>query len=240
MAPSNPDQPQQPWTVHRIDLPCEKAGFSTPPFDVHIKFLPTGDGWTLLAHAAAGKPDRLASWLRTHAGIDHVRVPPGIAPKMLRAMATALPSAWAKVASYAKVHHLDLGPDGSASWYVEGPREQVHALVEELGLTAQPNLGSDVRCRPVQGADVVASLSRRQFETLSSAVALGYYDIPHRIDLRELAARAGISLGSVSELLRRAEASVLTQYVDAHRMRTQVAEPDASYPASMIDNLVRP
>ncbi len=229
-------------TVHRIDVPCEKAGFSAPPFEVHIKFLPSplGSGWTLIAHAAAGRPDMLATWLRPHPGIEEVRAAPGIAPKLLRAKATNLPQEWMTVASFVKVHHLDLAPDGSASWFIEGTRDRVLALVQHLEATAlEPNAPTTIRCRPVQGDLGDAPLSRRQFEALSSAVALGYYEIPHRLDLRELASRTGISLGSVSELLRRAEGSVLTHYVDSILMRwpPQAGEESAA-PVLPVDNLL--
>lgn len=207
-------------TAFRIDIPCERTGFSTPPFDVHIKFLPADGAWTLVAHAAAGKPDALARWLRPHIGIDRVRVAPGIAPTVLRARAPALPKEWAAVASLVTVHHLDLGTDGSASWFVDGTRERIQELVHSLGLSPGPGWGArEVRGRPVYDLPSDSPISRRQFEALASAVALGYYEIPHRVDLRAIALLSGISLGSLSELLRRAETAVLTQYVDAHLMK---------------------
>lgn len=221
--------------VHRIDLPCVQTGFSPPPCDVHIKFLPSpNEGWTLLAHAAAGKPDALARWLKPHPAIVDVRVAPGIAPKLLRARATTLPPEWATVASFTKVHHLDLSPDGNAAWFVEGVRDQVWALVRHLEATSKEPLGStEVRCRPVVGSDRGAPITRRQFEALSTAVSLGYYEIPHRLDLRTLAARTGLSLGSVSELLRRAEGAILTHYIDSSLMGwppSDEAEPSAFRP----------
>ena len=207
-------------TAHRLDLPCEATGFTKPPFDVHLKFLPpaTTGPWTLLAHAAAGKPDALALWLTPHPGIDEVVAVPGIASKVLRAKSASLPPAWADVASFVKIHHLDLAADGSASWFIEGTPERLLALLEHL--KAEPRLASvEVRCRPVQDGLREATISRRQFEALATAVSLGYYQIPHHIDLRTLALRTGISLGSVSELLRRAEGTVLTHYVDSVLMR---------------------
>ncbi|MEA3136400.1 MAG: hypothetical protein QOJ26_1075 [Thermoplasmata archaeon] len=231
-------------TVHRIDLPCDQTGFTTPPFDVHLKFLPspaTGEGWTLLAHAAAGKPDILARWLKLHPGIEQVRVAPGIAPKLFRASAAILPPAWATVASFAKVHHLDLSADGSAAWFIEGVRDQVWALVQHLEITTKPPLAAnEVRCRPVQGDGLAAPISRRQFEALSTAVAMGYYEIPHRIDLRTLAARTGVSLGSVSELLRRAEGAILTHYVDSNLMGWPMTEDESLRTFRPIVNMLRP
>lgn len=203
-------------TTHRIDLTCEKTGFSVPPWDVRLKFLPAPDGWTLLAHGAAGRMEGVARWLRPHPGIEEVCVASGIAPKVLRAKARRLPAAWETVAKHAKVHHLGLAPDGHASWFIEGLRHRIWALVELLEATPEPPLAPhEVRCRPVHAGRSDAPISRRQFETLAAAVALGYYEIPHRIDLRTLATKGGVSLGCVSELLRRAEGAVLTHYVDS-------------------------
>ncbi|MHB1262584.1 MAG: helix-turn-helix domain-containing protein [Thermoplasmatota archaeon] len=219
-------------TVHRIDLPCERTGFTTPPFDVHLKFLPSpanGGGWTLLAHAAAGKPDILSRWLGQHPGIEQVRVAPGLAPKLFRASAAVLPAEWARVASFVKVHHLDLSADGQAAWFIEGVRDQVSGLVQELDVGRPAGPGkpqAEIRCRPVLGPSSATPISRRQFEALSTAVAMGYYEIPHRIDLRALAAATGVSLGSVSELLRRAEAAILTHYVDSNLMGWPLADED--------------
>lgn len=231
-------------TIHRIDLSCEQTGFRTPPFDVHLKFLPSpvSGGWTLLAHAAAGKPDILARWLAAHEGIQQVLVAPGLAPKLFRALCPTLPPAWAAVASFARVHHLDLSADGHAAWFIEGVRDQVWALVQHLESTrpeSKPK-GTDVSCRPVQGDSGTAPISRRQFEALSTAVAMGYYEIPHRIDLRALAAATGVSLGSVSELLRRAEGAILTHYVDSNLMGWPLAEEDELRLFRPMVNMLRP
>jgi hypothetical protein len=218
-------------TFHRIDLPPERTGFSTPPFDIHIKLIPAPDmedGWTLFGHAAAGKPDMLARWLRAHPGIGEVTVAPGIAPKLLQARVTELPPAWATVASFAKVHHLDLAADGHACWFIEGARDRIAALKQHLDLQ-QTSLADDVaRFRQVHDSGNDVPISRRQFAVLSAAVALGYYEIPHRVDLRTIARKAGISLGSVAELLRRAEGAVLMRYVDSALMNLHTLAQESS------------
>lgn len=228
--------------MHRIDLPCEQTGFSVPPFDVHVKFLPSPSsaGWTLLALTSPGKPDILARWLRAQPGIEGIRVASGLAPRLLRARVAQLPAAWALVSAYGRVHHLDLSSDGHAAWFVEGLPDQILALVQHLGRVAPEDRAAAVHCRPVLGARGSAPLSRRQFEALSAAVALGYYEIPHRIDLRKLAAVTGVSLGSISELLRRAEGAVLTQYVDSSLMRWPVSEEDAAEQFRPMENVLRP
>jgi hypothetical protein len=228
--------------VYRIDLACEQAGFSCPPFDVHLKFLPNQlprRGWTLLAHAAAGKPDALAPWLAEHPGIQDVRVEPGLAPKLLRATASHLPPLWAAAASFARVHHLDLSADGHASWFIDGVRGEILAFIDDLERRQVALGATEVRCRPVDERRR-APVSRRQFEVLSTAVAMGYYDIPHRVDLRALATQSGISLGSLAELLRRAEAAVLTHYVDAALMGWPASGEEPPNPFAPIEALVEP
>jgi hypothetical protein len=179
----------------------------------------------------------LAPWLKIQPGIADVRVAAGIAPKTLRATAAALPQAWADVVSFSKVHHLDLAADGHAAWFIEGVREQVWALVQHLELPQADVAPIEVRCRPVVGGGSDARISRRQHEALSTAVALGYYEIPHRLDLRELATRTGLSLGSISELLRRAEGAILTHYIDSSLMgwpQPDVEPVNVSRPMAML------
>lgn len=228
--------------VYRIDLGCEQTGFSCPPFDVHLKFLPNGAplrGWTLLAHAAAGTATALAPWLAGHPGIQDVRAEPGLAPKLLRATVKELPPLWAAAASFARIHHLDLSVDGHASWFIEGARPAILAFIADLE-RRQVKLGAtEVRCRPVSERQR-APISRRQFEALSTAVAMGYYDIPHRLDLRALAVQTGVSLGSLSELLRRAEAAVLTHYVDAALMGWPASAEEPPNPFAPIATLLEP
>ncbi|MEA3137343.1 MAG: hypothetical protein QOJ26_1188 [Thermoplasmata archaeon] len=231
-------------TVHRIDLPCDQTGFQCPPpFDVHMKFLPALpplQGWTLLAHAAAGKPDALARWLAEHPTIKDIRVEPGLSPKLLRATMVKLPPLWESAASFVKVHHLDLTADGHASWFIEATSDQVLAFVNDLETKQDlPLKATEVRVRPVRELMEEAPISRRQFEALATAVQMGYYDIPHRLDLRTLAKQSGISLGSLSELLRRAEAAILTHYVDTSLMAWPPSKEEPPNPFRPIENLVQ-
>jgi hypothetical protein len=203
--------------VHRIDMPIEQAGFPAPPCPVQLKFLPSpqAGGWTLLANVLPGDTRDVAAWLAGQEGFGDVSVAPGIAPRLVRARAAALPPAWSEVATFVAVHHLDLrGPN--ASWFVEAGRNDLAALLQRLRSTGPSGHGAAaIRCRAIQVQGRPAAITRRQQEVLSTAVALGYYEIPHRIDLRSLARHTGVSLGSVSELLRRAESTVLSHHVDA-------------------------
>lgn len=198
-----------PRVVRRIDLPCTSAGFQRPPCHVQLRFLPVRDGWTLMVRTAPNKSGAVAKWLED-AQAARVTVAPGLAPRVVRADYEALPGPWQALLGALRIHHLGITPEGVASVFVEGTVEQVDALVESLQ-KAQPG----VRCRATILEPQPAKLTRRQIDALCTAVALGYYDIPHNLDLRTLAASMGISLGSVSELLRRGESAVIMNFVDS-------------------------
>ena len=66
-----------------------------------------------------------------------------------------------------------------------------------------PGLTSDLKIR--------YDLTEEQRETLRLALDEGYFDVPRRINLTELAARLGISDSAVSQRLRRAIGTVLTE-----------------------------
>jgi predicted DNA binding protein len=58
-------------------------------------------------------------------------------------------------------------------------------------------------------------ITARQQKVLKSALELGYYDYPKRINTEQLGSAIGVKPGTISEILRRAEKNVLTRYFDA-------------------------
>ena len=56
-------------------------------------------------------------------------------------------------------------------------------------------------------------LTDRQQELLELAINEGYYEIPRRVTLRDLADRADISAGTVGEHLRKIEIKVILELV---------------------------
>lgn len=224
---TNPSDADRRPAIHRIDMSPDQAGFPRPPCPVQLKFLPSpqAGGWTLLAGVQPGHANAIASWLATQPAFEGVSIAPGIAPRLVRAQASALPPRWTEVATLASVHHLDLRGDG-ASWFVEGARDDIRALLGQLRASSQDRQDV-VRCRSLQVPGRPAPITRRQQEALATAVAMGYYEIPHRVDLRCLAKQKGITLGSFSELLRRAESAVLSHHVDSRLLAWSVWDEGA-------------
>lgn len=194
--------------ARRVDLPCSMVGFSPPPCNVHLTFLPVGDRWTLVALSAPGKPAQVARWLQQYSP-SAINLAPGLAPKLLRAHFDALPGQWGDVLAAVLVIFIELTPEGSASIFIEDSEARVERFVDSVQVDVQ------VRQRVTQSGTERVKLTARQLEVLALAVALGYYETPHKLNLRLLAEKLGISVAAVSELLRRGESLIITNYVDS-------------------------
>ena len=59
-------------------------------------------------------------------------------------------------------------------------------------------------------------LTARQEEIAKIALELGYFEFPKRIGIEELSKRLGITAGTLSEILRRAEKNILSKYFEEH------------------------
>lgn len=193
----------------RIDLPCAVAGFSPPPpCRIHLKFLPRADKWTLLTLSGPGMPGKIARWL-TPFGPSEINIAPGIAPRVLRAKFDVLPPVWKDMLATVTVHYIDLTPEGAASIFVADSLDKVERFVQMLRVESPV-----VRARQSLPGPARVELTARQLEVLALAVALGYYETPHKVSLRVLAKKLGLSVGATSELLRRGESLIITSYVD--------------------------
>jgi len=199
----------KPILARRVDVPASQLGFSPPPCAIHIKFFPLGTGWTLVALTPPAKPPAAARWLEPYGPVS-IHIAPGLSPKVLRATFDKVPAAWEKFLGAVIVHYLELTPDGSASLFIEDSPEKVDKFF--AGIRAAD---ANARSRQTHAGPHRVRLTARQLEILSLAVALGYYEVPHKLNLRTLASKVGLSVGAVSELLRRGEALIVSSYVDA-------------------------
>lgn len=58
----------------------------------------------------------------------------------------------------------------------------------------------------------IKDLTSRQEEIVRMALDMGYFEFPKKIKLEELSERLGVSAGTLSEILRRAEKNILVRY----------------------------
>lgn len=99
--------------------------------------------------------------------------------------------------------------DGSYSFTFVGREADIQSAVDTV-----PD-GVRVEIESVGGTQVAADsvrgrLSDRQREAVEAAVALGYYEIPRDATAEDVAAALDCAVSTVSEHLRKAEATVLT------------------------------
>jgi hypothetical protein len=99
--------------------------------------------------------------------------------------------------------------DGVATVEVTGEHERVAEMgrrLSDLGLRYEVE-------RVRQRVDPARLLTDRQRELLLAAVDLGYYDVPRRATLTEVAEHVGIAKSTCSETLQRVERTVVREFV---------------------------
>lgn len=210
------DDGTQSRIARRIDVSCEPAGFPVPPVAVHLtpRVRQTREtGWSLTARMDAGKMRPVVDWLDRW---DPARVEPaeGLAPKSLHAEFEEICDPW-QILEAVRVDHMVLTPAGTATLVVDDVPPRVDGFVQSMRGRIGPM--DRFRVRDYHGkVDFRESrLTRRQEEVVSLAVALGYYEVPRKVDLRGLAEKLELSLGATSELVRRGEAMIVSSYIDA-------------------------
>lgn len=97
--------------------------------------------------------------------------------------------------------------NGVATWTVVGSETKIRALLRSLEAS-----GSTVRIEAIRrGAlrDVSEGLTERQQQVLRRAIADGYFDVPRRISLTELAGRIGVATSTLSVSLALIEKKIV-------------------------------
>jgi predicted DNA binding protein len=87
----------------------------------------------------------------------------------------------------------------------EGSIPDLIADIERLGLV--------VEMRRLVRVDDSQSVTPRQLELVRAAVRLGYYDLPRRLTVKELAEQMHLAPSTLGEMLRRAERNIILTYL---------------------------
>jgi predicted DNA binding protein len=93
--------------------------------------------------------------------------------------------------------------DGVTVVTTAGPEENIQRFMKMFPLLVQV----DAVYNTERNDD--SSLTRRQLEIFHRAMAEGYFDVPRRVTLTELAARIGVAVSSLSEMLAVIEKKLL-------------------------------
>ena len=204
-----PDEPKR-RVLGRFHGRAEQLGLQAPKATLRLKLLRTADAgcWTLFVQTlgAESVPEavrwlQLTSPLRLEFGSRNI----------VRADYDPLPAEVARAFAGVEMQFTRLEPNGDAVISVVGTRGGVAAFARRLYGPKAP-----LELVQLRGAEPpVRLLTTPQDDALRAAVAAGYYRIPRALNLEELARKLGITSGSLSERLRRAEGRIITRYVEA-------------------------
>ncbi len=187
------------------------TGFNPPPVPLQMKLRRDEGHWSLIALTSPGKPPKVARWLEQYKPVS-IYVGAGLSPRVLRAKFEELPGKWEEILDQVNLQFAQITPEGAASLFVEDTNDRVQQFV---AMVKDQSPGEMVRSRKAHMESHPVELTPRQLEVLQVAVALGYYEVPHKLNLRTLAQKLDLSVGAVSELLRRGEALIITSYIDS-------------------------
>ncbi|MEA3200723.1 MAG: hypothetical protein QOE90_2151 [Thermoplasmata archaeon] len=191
----------------RFALDVETLGLDRPPVPLRARLSQAGEHWALsLVPPRQTHAGPIVDWLAS-AGRMRLEIEPS---GLLLAHIIRLPAAWARLFQGVEVETMSLDPDGHADLAVRGPRAKVQRFAMRLLAIEDGVAITSLRPAPPERRMLTAA----QEEALREAVEAGYYKIPRPLNLHELAQRLGITAASLSERLRRAEARILTKYVE--------------------------
>ena len=80
-------------------------------------------------------------------------------------------------------------------------------------------LGCEVKIKRVKSVESKESLTQKQMEILRYAYVRGYFDFPKRIKISDIAERFGMSVSTVSEILRRGQKKIIEEFFEKERGR---------------------
>jgi hypothetical protein len=100
---------------------------------------------------------------------------------------------------------------GVATWWIVGPEARVRRLLASL--QRDKVAWSIDLIRRGLGPGVRGALTPRQREVLRKAVAAGYFDVPRRVSLTELAVRLGVASSTLSVTLAVIEKKIVEPWV---------------------------
>ncbi|TYT61954.1 helix-turn-helix domain-containing protein [Natrialba swarupiae] len=96
-----------------------------------------------------------------------------------------------------------------------GEGEDLQAVLEELPADVETTV-EEIGTYDRRGGTVAGTLTDRQLEAASTALQLGYYDVPRTATLADVAAELGCAESSASVALRRAQRAVFSWVLERY------------------------
>jgi predicted DNA binding protein len=141
-----------------------------------------------------------------HSALVRTRNPPvGVIPTILAAGCTIL---WPAVYRGGWEHYSILAPSESRLRILVRRLERFGATV----VSSASDVPTEAVGASIPVADLAAGLTARQLEAVLLAVSSGYYEVPRRVEARQLAAQVGLGRSTFEEHLRKGEMQVMRRF----------------------------
>lgn len=194
----------------RLELAAADLGAAPPPARCHVRAYKTGAGWVVLVWSPDGPSDATRAWAKAQMHSDEIAFGE-VGERTVALECDTLPGEWRTLFALFDADHLVLEPDGTALTQIRGSRQEVGEFLVGLGDLETES----VKILPEPDDRVREDLlTERQERALGRAAALGYFEVPRRIQLGELSERLDMSTSALSELLRRAQGRLISAYLD--------------------------
>lgn len=197
----------------RIEIPCSHLGVAPPPAVVHLRLARHLEGWLIYLWNREGIQEPLLAWLGKYLDLEPVRHGTK-RPRLVTAVAPELPEAWRPLVEDLSVELMVFDPAGKINLNLRGPRSALRRFLDLIG-AEKTEIGDGTEVHGIGPAeDEARILTDRQREVLMYAISAGYFQVPRKLGLKELADDLEMSEGALSELLRRGEGRVLNWFFD--------------------------
>lgn len=199
-----------PTRVH-VDLPPQCLDIEPPPSRCHVRTHGTRSGFVVTVWSRQGPHAAIEAWARSEWDLDTLGL--GELGGRTSAFACeALPDPLSVLFEDLNADQLVLDADGTASTWLQAGRDELSAYLGGLPGDVHLDSVTEDPDRPRGGRP--RFLTERQHVVTVQAAALGYFEVPRRIQLDDLAGELDTSRSALSELLRRAQASLVAAYLD--------------------------
>lgn len=210
----------QPWTVGVSPRPDEgvfarartrspRVGIPPPPIDCHLRAIDLRNVWVVYVWGKRVSDDVLREWLDEQGDFRPCRSTSE--DRVLTVETERLPVPWRRLFARPALESVSLERDGTAVLVLRGDRGEVRDTITSLG--QERELEQVVTEAESTSPDRGDPLTRAERKALVDAFEKGYFDVPRKIRLSELADSMDKSDGAMSQLLRRGLRRLVASYV---------------------------
>jgi predicted DNA binding protein len=173
-----------------------------------VPFSKTGARSLLEVRAAEEKIPNLMSDFKASHGFSEVDMAQTGKDKMLATVSTTKCAICSTMAGSGCFLISASAKEGFLHWTVlASSNNQIKELIDQM-----KNNGMDAKLKKITDISSKEELTKRQEDILKIALEKGYFDYPKRTSIRELAGIFGISISTLSEILRSGLKKIMTTY----------------------------